>query len=198
VDGKIPKTKIYTRKGDEGTTSDYHQERRIMKSAPIFNVIGTLDELQAYIGLAKEYILPVDKDSAHTIYHFLENIQKSLMEVGFFLSTFQGTKASFDLKLEEPILDMEKSIDELEDESCKGLHLVIPSGGQASTHLYVARTICRRFERILLKYLLDTQGPMYLKIEGVPFTLQYVNRLGDYLLVIAKYLAGGSEIFYNP
>jgi len=194
----MPKTKVYTRKGDEGTTSDYHREKRIMKSSPIFHVIGSLDELQAYIGLAKEYILSTDKNCTYEIYRFLEKIQKSLIDISFFLSTFQSVDSSFDLKLEESILDMEKSIDDLEDESCKGLHLVIPSGGKASTHLYVARAICRKFERVILKYLLDTQGPTYLKIDGIPVILQYINRLGDYLLVVAKYLATRSEIFYNP
>lgn len=189
--------KIYTKKGDEGTTSDYHQSRRIMKCAPIFDVIGTLDELQACIGIAKEHILAMVNKRYLEIYDYLEKIQKSLMDICFFLSTFQSSIDKFQLNLETPLVEMEQSIDDIEIESSKGLHLVLPSGGKASTHLHLARSVCRRFERVLLRHLLNTQGPMYLKIEGVPSTLQYINRLGDYLLVAAKYLANASEIFYN-
>lgn len=192
--------KIYTKKGDEGTTSDYHQSRRIMKSAPIFDVIGTLDELQACIGVAKEYILSSDKPNPIEIYNYMENIQKILMDICFFLSTFQSNTDKFksELDLEIPLSEMERSIDEMEFETSKGLHLPLPSGGKASTHLFLARTVCRRLERVFIKYLLDTQGPTYLKVEGVPAALQYINRLGDYLLVVANCLAGKTEIFYNP
>lgn len=191
--------------GDEGTSMGlYSSEQRMVKSLPIFNVLGDLDELVAVIGVAKEYIDFEEGEmfTSHSILLTLEQLQKALIDVSFFLSTYRdSTRTPVDAtnSLEDGIKEMESLIRGFEAKNIKkGMHLVIASGGKFSTHLYYARAVCRRFERTLMKYLIDMDGPMYLARDHIPSILTFVNRLGDFLFVTARGLADESEIYYNP
>lgn len=218
---------ILSCKGDEGSSINPNDSsQRIAKCADIFNVLGELDELVAVMGIAKEYVgelwidrynelqsiaeegetfvypMPKKVSQAKNVGETLENLQNSLINVSFFISTYyapdrETIDPSKDLK--KSLRTMESEMRSFEDNGSKGLYLVIASGGKASTHLYHARSVCRRFERTLLKFLTNQPtGPLYMTIPHISSVLAFVNRLGDYLFSSAKILANESEIHYSP
>jgi len=187
--------------GDEGTSLDPTQHaRRLMKCAPIFDVLGELDELVAVMGVAKEYVYEDACEDCVLIGKSLESLQRSLINVSFFISTFQN----HDRRTFNPVDDLEKTLEMMEEKivcfsntDSKGLHLVIASGGKASTHLYHARSVCRRFERTFLRFLSKNEGPAYMHTSHVPTVLAFINRLSDFLFHTARHLAKDSEVLFN-
>lgn len=162
--------KIYTKTGDKGQTSLY-DGTRIDKDSIRVESYGTIDELNSYIGLCMHYI---NEDEKKVLF----NIQRDLFYIGAELAT-KNTEKLNKVITDNNIKNLENIIDKYMDES-KGLDsFIIPGTSLASAHLHIARTICRRAERIIISLS---------KIEKVnPMLIKYINRLSDTLYAIARY-----------
>lgn len=162
--------KIYTRTGDSGTTSLLGNER-VRKDDPRVEAYGSVDELSAFVGLARSSWAdsPIGDE--------LHQIQTDLFEIGSQLASV-GDERSFEAVAAERIASLEASIDRME-ESLEPLRNFIFSGGSTpAAHLHVARTVCRRAERqVISTESADRNGE----------AIRYLNRLSDYLFVAARF-----------
>ena len=168
--------KIYTKTGDKATTALF-TGKRVPKHHIRIESYGTLDELNSYLGLLRDQ--EMDKASKKT----LALIQNKLFTLGAILAT----QPSKDKRLkipriyQEDIELLEKEIDKMNEELPEMTHFILPGGHPTVSHCHVARTICRRSER-MISYLHEN--------DPVPETvLSYVNRLSDYLFVLARKLS---------
>lgn len=162
--------KIYTKTGDKGQTSLY-DGTRIDKDNIRVESYGTIDELNSYIGLCMHYI---NEDEKKVLF----NIQRDLFYIGSELAT-KNTEKLNKVVTDNDIKNLENIIDKYMGEA-KGLDsFIIPGTSLASANLHIARTICRRAERIIISLS---------KIEKVnPMLIKYINRLSDVLYAIARY-----------
>lgn len=176
---EIKKSNIYTKKGDNGCSSLYNNEKRD-KDDIIFEALGTLDELNATIGIIREYIKNLED-----IDNFLIIIQRNIFDIGAAVAT--PRTSSNENKIEktrfnkENIEILEKNIDKLDSELTPLTRFILPSGGLSSSFTHLARTICRRSERIIVS--------LYKNEDIEQEILKYLNRLSDYLFVLARWLA---------
>lgn len=161
---------IYTKTGDKGQTSLY-DGTRVDKDSIRVESYGTIDELNSYIGLCMHYI---NEDEKKVLF----NIQRDLFYIGSELAT-KNTEKLNKVVTDNDIKNLENIIDKYMGEA-KGLDsFIIPGTSLASAHLHIARTICRRAERIIISLS---------KIEKVnPMLIKYINRLSDALYAIARY-----------
>ncbi len=177
-------SKIYTRTGDKGTTS-LVGGKRVSKTDPRLEAYGTIDELNSFIGLMLS-VMDGKAESAENIWW----IQQKLFNIGGCLAT---DTTSFQLPdscriLTPDVERMEHMIDALTDGLPEQRSFILPGGTQAASYAHVARTVCRRAERLVLALPDDAKAPSEL--------LQYINRLSDYLFVLARrinFFAGVSE-----
>lgn len=177
-------SKIYTRTGDKGTTS-LVGGKRVSKCDPRLDAYGTIDELNSFIGLMLS-VMDGKAESAENI----RWIQQKLFNIGGCLAT---DTTSFQLpdscKILTPDVErIEQMIDALTDGLPEQRSFILPGGTQAASYAHVARTVCRRAERLILALPDDAKAPSEL--------LQYINRLSDYLFVLARrinFFAGVSE-----
>ena len=174
------KIKVYTKTGDKGTSSLYNLERR-SKSDPIFEALGDTDELNACIGVAREYCMA----SNNGLNEKLMEIQSRLMDIGSAiatpLSSSKKTKTERVEFNEANVGVLESWIDEM-DETLPALrNFILPSGGLASSHLHFARAICRRCERHII--------PLKDNNDVSESVTVYMNRLSDFLFVASRYAA---------
>ena len=168
--------KIYTKTGDKGTTSLVNG-KRISKADIRVNCYGTVDELNSFIGLALSQISlgagEVEKDIRETFH----TVQTKLFYVGADLSTPATDDVKWRLE-ESDIQFLEKKIDEWTTLVPELTSFILPGGVEAAASFHVARTICRRAERTIVS-IIDVVNPL---------SLQYVNRLSDFLFVAARYI----------
>lgn len=162
--------KIYTRTGDLGQTSLFGGAR-VPKSDPRIEAYGTVDELSSHIGIARTTPLPSDVDA------ILHQVQLDLFEVGAHLaspgtSRFPGVDVA---RIEE----LERAIDAMERELTPLATFILPGGSTSAAQLHVARTVCRRAERLVVA--LQDDSP------ATASTITYLNRLSDYLFVAARF-----------
>jgi len=173
--------RIYTRTGDDGTTALGSGERRKKYDLRIA-AYGTLDEVNAAIGIAR---LHTADDAA--LDAALGRIQNDLFDVGADLCTPGKGKGPGGARLTVTPAQvgwLESEIDRLNAELAPLKSFVLPGGGAAAAYLHLARTICRRAERLVAE-LKDQPG------EAVaPEVLKYVNRLSDLLFVASRYANG--------
>jgi cob(I)alamin adenosyltransferase len=160
--------KIYTRTGDTGETSLFGGAR-VPKSDPRIDAYGTVDELNAFIGVARATWSgsPIDGD--------LASIQSDLLDAGAQLASPGSTR--FPGVDPQRVAALERAIDAMERELPELKSFILPGGTLAAAHLHAARTICRRAERLVVA----------LADEQTKNTLVYLNRLSDYLFVAARY-----------
>jgi cob(I)alamin adenosyltransferase len=183
--------KIYTRTGDDGTTALGSGERRKKYDLRIA-AYGTLDETNAAIGIAR---LHTAGDAA--LGPSLARIQNDLFDAGADLATPGKGKGPGGARLTvtaAQVAWLESEIDRLNAELEPLRSFILPGGLPAGAYLHLARTICRRAERLIAE-LMDKAD------ESVtPEVLQYVNRLSDYLFVAARYATdkGAMEILWRP
>ena len=183
--------KIYTRTGDDGTTGLGSGERRKKYDLRVA-AYGTLDEANAAIGIARLHTAnDVTFDAA------LSRIQNDLFDVGADLCT-PGKGRGPDgarLTVTQAQVDwLESEIDRLNDELAPLKSFVLPGGSAAAAYLHLARTICRRAERLIAE-LKDKRG------ESVgDEVLKYVNRLSDFLFVASRYANGKGlrDVLWQP
>ena len=162
--------KIYTKTGDKGQTSLY-DGTRVDKDSIRVESYGTIDELNSYIGLCMHYI---NEDEKKVLF----NIQRDSFYIGSELAS-KNTEKLNKVVTDNDIKNLENIIDKYMGEA-KGIDsFIIPGTSLASAHLHIARTICRRAERIIISLS---------KIEEVnPMLIKYINRLSDALYAIARY-----------
>ena len=167
--------KIYTKTGDHGTTSLFGG-KRISKADLRIDAYGTVDELNAFIGLVR------DQDVNQKRKETLVQIQNTLFIIGSILATEPGnTKVKIPSLREEDIVFLEKEIDAMDAELPAMRFFVLPGGQTSVSFCHVARTVCRRTERLTMA--LHEQE----KIE--PLVVKYLNRLSDYLFVLSRKVA---------
>lgn len=185
--------KIYTKTGDKGETALYGGTR-VSKASARVEAYGTIDELNAFIGIAKSHI-----DDSDCLKQLAE-IQYDLFTLGSEAATPIDKVYLANGKSRLPVTIKEEDISKLEvwmdkmDESLEPLQFfILPGGGKAATFLHAARTICRRAERGMV-FLNETE-------EVRPELIKYLNRLSDYLFVLARYVSmldNEQEEYWNP
>jgi cob(I)alamin adenosyltransferase len=158
--------KIYTKTGDKGQTQIYAEQMiRMPKNADVLECYGTLDELNAHLGLLGSYI-SIEADKLH-----IEKIQQTLFQIGFAISaTTKVSDADVDM--------LESHIDRMQISLPAQTSFILPSGCTAATQAHVCRTVARRAERSMVALLDDYPVP--------DVCLRYLNRLSDYLFVFAR------------
>ncbi|MDX1661162.1 MAG: cob(I)yrinic acid a,c-diamide adenosyltransferase, partial [Gemmatimonadota bacterium] len=164
--------KIYTRKGDAGDTGLFGGGR-VPKSDPRVAAYGQVDELNAWIGVARAWC------AEDAVIDAIDAVQKDLFAVGAVLATPNPDRRKgekFTLSSDR-IADLERQIDEWEEDLPPLEAFVMPGGGRSGALLHAARTVCRRAERAVVG----------LEAEDLPETLlPYLNRLSDWLFVCAR------------
>ena len=164
--------KIYTRTGDDGSTGLFGTQR-VSKSDPRMDCIGTIDELNASLGVACV--------AAHeTLAPWLLQVQNDLFVIGSHLATPAESSVAKHLPpLTEAMIDrLEGQIDNAEAELHPLHQFILPGGCEAAARLHLARTVCRRAERLLVAFA--TSEPVS------SIMLKYLNRLSDWLFVMAR------------
>jgi len=183
--------KIYTRTGDDGSTGLGSGERRKKYDLRVA-AYGTLDEANAAIGIAR---LHTSGDA--TLDAALSRIQNDLFDVGADLTTPGKGKGPGGARLtvtQAQVAWLEDEIDRLNAELAPLKSFVLPGGSAAAAYLHLARTICRRAERLIAE-LKDRPN------ESVGAeVLQYVNRLSDFLFVAGRYAngKGARDVLWQP
>ena len=169
--------KIYTKKGDYGETSLFDGSK-ISKADVRLEAIGTVDELNAHIGMLRDQISQSNIDFSSQ----LIELQKQLFIIGSHLaaSNIEVKKKLPKLK-ESYIQDMEQIIDRMDSELPKMNHFILPGGHVILSQCHISRTVCRRAERDSIK-LMET-------FTCDPFIPKYLNRLSDLLFILCRYLS---------
>jgi len=162
--------RIYTKTGDDGTTGMIGG-KRIPKDSPYTEAVGTVDELNALIGVVCSYDLPVDVQS------ILQRVQDDLFLVGAELATPEGKQPKSREISDEDIRRMENEIDGIESNLEPLKQFILPGGSITGAQLHLARAVSRRAERHCVT-LSRTE-----KLD--PKILQYLNRLS---FVLARYV----------
>lgn len=165
--------KIYTRTGDEGMTALLGGER-VAKDSPRVEAYGTVDELNATLGLARAEPLSEDLD------RLLERLQHELFRLGAELAAGGSFSRTIGMITPDRVEAIEQEIDRHEAALADLRCFILPGGTRAAAALHLARTVCRRAERRLV-------GAIHAAGEDVcPTSLVYLNRLGDLLFVLAR------------
>jgi cob(I)alamin adenosyltransferase len=178
--------KIYTKTGDDGQTGLF-AGTRVRKDDIRIEAIGAVDELNAFLGLARAQSLPVEIEDC------LALVQNELFAVGAELATPDPVKHKTAMIGPGHAEALERAIDALESNLPSLRQFILPAGTSVSAHLHVARGICRRAERRVVTLASDNPT-VFQRV------LIYLNRLGDYLFVAARYAnhaAGAAEIPWN-
>jgi cob(I)alamin adenosyltransferase len=176
--------KIYTRTGDDGTTALGNGER-VAKTSLRVAAYGTIDETNAHIGVAR---LSIDGDSEFD--QMLARIQNDLFDLGADLCMpDRGEKLEYEpLRMTKGQVDrIEADIDQLNGVLSPLRSFILPGGTSTAAHLHVARTVCRRAERLIVELAAQDDEPVS------DAALQYVNRLSDFLFVAARSANGRGE-----
>jgi cob(I)alamin adenosyltransferase len=163
--------RIYTKSGDDGTTG-LVSGQRVSKSSIRIDSIGSLDELNSFIGLSlTEEVPKIVRDVLHVIQHNLFDIGGEIATPGS--NSTEETKVKY---LEKIIDDLTSRLDILRE-------FILPGGCKAAAQIHVARAMCRKAERSCIA------------LGNVnPITLRYLNRLSDLLFTIARYLNAAAGI----
>ncbi len=165
--------KIYTKTGDAGTTGLFGGPR-VAKDDPRICSYGTIDELNAFLGLARSSSLQSDHDE---ILHF---VQIELFAIGAELATPSPEAHGLKWAGNSVVEKMEKWIDKLEEELAPLRNFILPGGSPAAANLHLCRTVCRRAERDVVRL---THDP---RVSDLSEIVIFLNRLSDLLFVMAR------------
>ena len=183
--------KVYTKGGDQGETSLVGGER-VRKDALRISCYGTVDELNATIGLV---LLALESaPGQETLHPIFIRVQNELFNLGAELATPDEDRRSRSPAVEARHIEaLEAEIDQLNDELPALTSFVLPGGGAVSAHMHLARTVCRRAERLAVT--LAAEEPVG------DFAIRYLNRLSDALFVFGRWAcmkAGREENLWRP
>ncbi|GIV27817.1 MAG: cobalamin adenosyltransferase [Bacteroidia bacterium] len=187
-------SKIYTKTGDKGTTGLFGGTR-VSKDFEQIEAYGNIDELNSYIGLLKDLINELTFDSKDKIISILIHIQDRLFSIGSHLATdmrkIEKVKDLLPPLYDEDITQLEIAIDEMENSLEPMKYFVLPGGHKVISHCHIARCVCRRAERSVVRY-------SHIQSELEPHILPYLNRLSDYLFVLARFLTKKLNVQETP
>jgi cob(I)alamin adenosyltransferase len=179
--------KIYTKTGDNGTTS-LLGGTKVLKSDLRIEAYGTVDELNSYIGLCLDLI------SDNAAKNVLREVQDRLFTIGASLAYDPAKEAKMkipDLK-EEDVKLLETEIDRMNQVLPEMKNFILPGGHPTVSHLHIARCVCRRAERCCVRLEANSEDD---------FIIKYLNRLSDYLFILARHTAHflkAQEIAWTP
>lgn len=166
--------KIYTKKGDKGHTSLMDGEI-VKKHNLSVDAYGTIDELNSFIGLLKDYL------TDNKIKVILNNVQLNLFSIGSILAAGKNNIKSSKVKIDKKdVLDLESHIDKLNEDLPELKNFIIPGGLKTSSYSHVCRSICRRAERKISELNKD--------ISVDSNILAYINRLSDFFFILSRHL----------
>ena len=175
-------TRIYTRLGDDGETH-LGDMSRVPKTHPRIEAYGTVDELNAQIGLT--LTLP---ELPERVGEFLRRIQNDLFDVGADISVPHGGERERLRVVPEQTAWLEEACDEVNATLTPLKSFVLPGGTPAAAHLHVCRTVCRRAERRTIDCGEDVNREC----------VRYLNRLSDLLFILSRGANGGEEPLWEP
>jgi len=181
--------KIYTKTGDKGKTS-LIGGTKVLKSHRRIEAYGTVDELNSFIGLSLDHL------NILKIQNILSEIQDRLFTIGSALACDPEKEIKLKIPdLHEPdITRLENEMDKMNETLPPMKSFILPAGHVAVSTLHVARCVCRRAERCCVSMLKKN-------MEVDPLIIKYLNRLSDYLFVLARFTAqqtGSIEIPWKP
>lgn len=179
--------KIYTKKGDTGTTQ-LIGGTRVAKNNVRIESYGTVDELNSFMGLVRDH---VKAEETRTL---LKGIQDRLFTIGSSLASDPvKSKMVIPVLKEEDITQLENEMDKMNETLPELKSFLLPGGHPANSICHIARTICRRAERTVVN--LSEHDAID------PLVIKYLNRLSDYLFVLSRKLSkdyGAEEIQWKP
>ncbi len=185
--------KIYTRSGDSGKTRLIGGEERWKDDARV-EAYGTVDELNAQIGLCRELIKETGNKQFDSLIQTLKSVQNELYNLGTQLAVASGGDADNLPQLsDDSILKLESEMDTVNKSLLELTSFVLPGGSVINAQLHIARNVCRRAERRVVSLL---------KKENVnPENIRYLNRLSDALFVWSRWVSkitGDEENLWDP
>ena len=178
--------KIYTKTGDKGLTS-LIGGTRVSKNHIRIDSYGTIDELNSFLGLC---IDSINDEKSKTV---LKEIQDRLFTIGSSLACDPDKEPLMklpDLK-DTDITFLEKEIDGMNEVLPVMKSFILPGGSVAVSHIHIARCVCRRAERICVAM---QENELFIDVK----VIQYINRLSDYLFILARYIAHISKVEEIP
>lgn len=181
--------KIYTKTGDKGKTA-LIGGTKVPKCNIRIESYGTIDELNSYLGLLNDYIDDTTSNSS------LKEIQDRLFTIGSSLACDPEKEPLMKIPdlLEDDVVFLEKEIDRMNESLAPMKFFILPGGHVAISTAHIARCICRRAERICVEM---QETDLYIN----ELVIKYINRLSDYLFVLARYigfLKNVEEIPWKP
>jgi len=187
-------TRIYTRGGDQGETS-LSDGTRVKKNALRVEAIGTVDEANSVIGLARAVVERTLKNDAHRrhVDEMLARIQNDLFDLGADLCTVKAKRGQPALRVvPAQVARLEHEIDEMNAELGALTSFILPGGSEAAAWLHLARTVARRAERRMT----ELAARQSVNSEAI----KYINRLSDHLFVLGRRLNdnGASDVLWVP
>jgi cob(I)alamin adenosyltransferase len=167
--------KVYTKKGDKGTTQ-LIGGKRVPKNHDRIDAYGTVDELNSYMGLLR------DQSVRKETHELIITIQNKLFTIGALLANQDdNNKMKLPLIEEKDVTQLENEIDKMNESLPEMRFFILPGGHTTVSFCHIARCVCRRAERLTIQIDEDV-----LQIEII---LKYLNRLSDYLFVLSRYLS---------
>jgi cob(I)alamin adenosyltransferase len=187
-------TRVYTRTGDQGDTA-LVGGTRVPKDNARIEAYGTIDELNAILGLARvfNHESSAPQPARERLEAILKSLQNELFDLGSELATPSESSYEGMFRVsEEDVTGLEKIIDQCQEDLEPLNSFILPGGGRVSGFLHQGRTVCRRAERIVLR--LGREEPIG------PWPLRYLNRLSDLLFVLSRWIgkhAGETEYLWE-
>ena len=176
--------KIYTKTGDRGTTGLFGG-KRVSKADLRIEAYGTVDELNAHIGMLR------DLSELNDLQDELVQVQNNLFVIGSMLAAEPGNeKISVPNIQEGEVISLEKSMDAMDSQLPVMKNFVLPGGHPAISETHIARCVCRRAERRVVG--------LFSEEAGEEIILKYLNRLSDYLFVLSRFLSSKLNVKETP
>lgn len=175
-------TRVYTRTGDKGETRLVGGQV-VPKDHARINAYGTVDELNAILGVVRWHNRQTALPATPALDEMLHRVQNDLFNVGSDLATRAADRWEGMVLVGDPDVEqLERWIDQLNEEVGPLREFILPGGGPVSAFLHQARTVCRRAER-------EVVALMHVEDDVDPGVLRYLNRLSDFLFVLGRWAA---------
>ena len=186
--------RIYTKAGDKGHTRLVGGQK-VRKDATRIDCYGTVDELSSVLGLSRTLLTTKDAPTgAADMAEVVKRIQNELFNLGSDLATLPADRHPKQPVIEERHVEgLERDLDRWNDSLPELRSFILPGGGMVASYFHLARTICRRAERVAVK--LTTEE------EIGPWSIPYLNRLSDALFVMSRHASrvyGEAEPLWEP
>lgn len=194
-DPELAINRVYTKKGDAGETRLVGGQK-VQKSHIRIESYGTLDELNAFVGQARQTIADEygEREELEGLKAELFKVQHQLFNLGSVLATLPEDVGEYMPRVTtEDVEALEASIDRFNEDCPELRSFVLPGGTRLNADLHVARTVCRRAERLIVR-LAETE-------EVNPEAVAYINRLSDAFFVWSRWatiVVGEKEVLWDP